>query len=60
MEEMPEDASVTVGRVGREWIVRVVGGGEVMEEGFDSEDAAEAFAEGHRMRLGLKVQQDMS
>ena len=51
---------MTVGRVGREWIVRVVGGGEVIEEGFDSEDAAEAFAEGHRMRLGLKVQQDMS
>lgn len=60
MEEMPEDASVTVGKVGSEWIVRVVGGGEVIEEGFDNKDAAEAFAAGHRMRLGLKVQQDVS
>jgi hypothetical protein len=60
MEDMPEDASVTMRKAGAEWTVRVVGNGEVIEEGFDSEEAAEAFAAGHRIRLGLKVQQDVS
>lgn len=60
MEQVPEDASVTVRKLEGGWLVRVVGDGEVVEERFDDEDSAEEFAKSHRTRLGLKPQQDVS
>ncbi|MER9882051.1 hypothetical protein [Mesorhizobium sp. M0118] len=37
-----------------EWFVRVVGNGEELTRSFDLDSFALAFAEGQRIRLGLK------
>lgn len=37
-----------------EWFVRVVGNGEELTRSFELESVAIAFAEGQRVRLGLK------
>jgi hypothetical protein len=60
MEQMPEDARVSVHEVDGQWIVRVVGAGEIIEQSFEDEKEAEEFAFAHRRRLGLHVPPDVS
>ena len=60
MERLPEDASVRVRRTRDAWVVRVEGGGDILERSFCDEDQAEAFASAHRRRLGLDVPPDVS
>jgi hypothetical protein len=60
MEQVPEDARVSVRRIDGAWVVRVAGAGEVIEESFADEEEAEAFALAHRTRLGLVVPPDVS
>lgn len=60
MDNVPENASVTVDARDGQWIVRVAEGASVEERTFDSEDLATDFAHGQRLRLGLIPQQDVS
>jgi len=60
MEQMPEDASVSVREIDGEWVVRVIGAGEVIEERFGDVNEADEFALAHRRRLGLHVPPDVS
>jgi predicted regulator of Ras-like GTPase activity (Roadblock/LC7/MglB family) len=60
MEQVPEDARVSVRSIDGAWVVRVAGDGEVIEQSFADEDEAEEFAHAHRTRLGLVVPPDVS